>query len=70
MRAVHEGCWTVADVSDETGIPRRECEQIMEGLVSIDVLRKEPRGKVNNDGAAEMLYVLTGREPSTLMVLP
>lgn len=70
MKAVHQGCWTVADVSKEARIPKAECETILEGLVAVKVLKKKPRRKPFEDGAPEMLYMLTGREPSTLMVLP
>ena len=70
IQAIKQGCYTIEDICEETHFQEMLVVKTLEGLRALGVAREVPRRRVNNDGAPEMIWSLTGKAPITVDVLP
>lgn len=62
---------TVKDLEQDTEIPAAELQRILDGMISIETVRRFPKEVPTiARGRTIWLYILTGKEPSTPSVLP
>lgn len=68
---INEQGATAEDVAGDTEIPLREVKKILEGLISLDTVYKQPQEMPGvARGPRVWLYFLTGKKPRTQAVLP
>lgn len=62
---------TVKDLEQDTKIPAPELQKILDGMISVETVRRFPKDVPEiARGATIWLYTLTGKQPSTPHVLP
>lgn len=62
---------TVENLAEDTGIPAAELHDILKGMISIETVGRFPKDVPDiARGRTIWLYVLTGKKPSTDLVLP
>lgn len=66
------GCHTVEDIADETGLAEASVSAWLDGALAVGVVTRVPEGRpdVSRGAVDAWLWYLTGRGPTTDMVLP